>query len=111
MVHRLFADSSPSTLKLECLTNRAREPMLNGLEEPSENPSLSACADQTSLPWCHHLMPPSSHSRLLPRKTRFFLAYMDKAQVCCLRIMSPPMFPQLRPSMHACLYLLSWVPE
>jgi len=33
------ADSSPSVLKLERLTNRPRKPMLNGLGEPSENPS------------------------------------------------------------------------
>ena len=33
------ADSSPSVLKLERLTNRSRKPMLNGLGEPSDNPS------------------------------------------------------------------------
>jgi Eukaryotic translation initiation factor 3 subunit 7 (eIF-3) len=46
------ADSSPSTLKLERLTNCTRSPMLNGLGVPSNNP-------------CKHLRKPN-HSAMVP---------------------------------------------
>jgi len=66
------ADSSPSALKLERLTNRARKPMLNGLGEPSENfskrlrkPNLSAVVPPSDAAQFTQL-PVASQDEVLP---------------------------------------------